>query len=108
MVRDATLGFLRIAEFVHGPPHSALLRINDPAQLRRSVDIVDDQIVINLLKEQEMSLWDKVTILMVLHDGTFLELEGKVIDLPTQCMCLSVTRPSQVALETLRHLLVRG
>lgn len=108
VVRDATLGFLRIAEFVHGPPHSALLRINDPAQLRRSVDIVDDQIVINLLKEQEMSLWDKVTILMVLHDGTFLELEGKVIDLPTQCMCLSVTRPSQVALETLRHLLVRG
>lgn len=98
-------GYLRLSDFMAGPPSTALLRINDPAQAQRAVDFDDHQIAFFLRREPDLPLWELVSLLVVLPDATVLQFMGKVMHKTSRGMCMMVEHPTDMDLEALRDLL---
>ncbi len=98
-------GVLRISKFVKGPPHAALLRIEDTGELFKAVSFNGDLIEFFLRKEPGIRLYDKVALLLYLPDGTALEMDGRVTSGIPGGVCLEIPAPSEVVLDTIRMLL---
>jgi hypothetical protein len=94
-VRDDTRasgkkGYLQISSLIKGPPHAILLRISDPAQLRRAVVLGERRFEIYLRHKSGIELGDQVDVLLALPDGTPLEFTAKVDRVKPRSLRLAV------------------
>ena len=102
---DGKKGFLRISHFIPGPPHSMLLRISDPAQLRRAVVLDDHGFEIYLRREPGIELGDQVNVLLGLPDGTPLEFSCRVDRVKPRSLRLVTDIPDDFVISSMEMLI---
>jgi len=106
---DGKKGLLRVSHFVPGPPHAMLLRVSDPAQLRRALVIGDNGFEIYLRRdpgiELGIELGDQVNVLLGMPDGTPLEFSGSVDRVKPRSLRLAVNIPDEFVISSMEMLI---